>query len=83
MTNDEQIILNCALRYSLSRKTYITSVVSDFIINKIPDLSQKTISVMIRDIEKTEDLGHECDKKNWLKLLEKLYDKKNSKTKIS
>lgn len=71
MSELEQIYC-CALRYALGRQTYITSVVSDFLCNKMPELSVKCKSIMIKDIEECEDYGHDCDKKSWMKLLAKL-----------
>ncbi len=68
MDNFEQTIWICSLRYSLGRRTYITGVVSDFITDKIDELTPKTKSVMIRDIESCDD----CDKESWMKLLNKL-----------
>lgn len=74
MSNLELIYL-CAVRYGLGRRTYITGVISDFMINKYYDLTPKCISIMIRDIEdaqKEDRLGDDCDKKEWLKLLKYL-----------
>lgn len=76
----EQVVWNCALRYALGRRTYITGCVADFITEVIPELTEKTKSVMIRDIEECDDLGDDCDKESWIKLLKKL---KNEQTKQS
>ena len=48
------LILNCAVRYALGRETYVPSSVSDFITPIIPCLSQRTLSVMVQDIEEAE-----------------------------
>jgi len=60
----------CALRYGLGRRTYITSVISSFLLKQ--KLSKKCIHIMIQDIEREDNLGDECDKKNWNKLLNHL-----------
>ncbi len=72
MDKFEQEIWICSLRYSLGRRTYITGVVADFITDKIDELTPKTKSVMIRDIERCDDYGDDCDKESWMKLLNKL-----------
>lgn len=73
MNNEfEQTIWICALRYALGRRTYITGVVSDYILSRSGELTEKTISVMVRDIETCDNYGDECDKKHWMKLLSDL-----------
>jgi len=72
MKQRENEIWLCAVRYALSRRTYITGVVSEFMIDNIDDMSEKTKAVMRRDIEDRENYGYEFDKDNWMKLLSKL-----------
>jgi len=76
MTDEEQIYIS-AVRYGIGRKTYITSVIANFMMKQ--ELSEKCKFIMIRDIENERDsklsdkpLGDECDKKSWLALLEYL-----------
>ena len=69
---DEEDIWISAVRYGLGRKTYITSVISDFMQSKVHDMSPRCREVMRRDIKQCADYGHECDKKVWMKLLNKL-----------
>ncbi len=57
----------CALRYSLGRMTYITGVVSDFLMAQ--DISKRSKAVMIRDIEECDDYGMDYDEKVWMELL--------------
>ena len=73
MTHLEQIYL-CALRYGLGRRTYITGVISDYLL--VQELSDACKNNMIRSIEECEDYGHDCDKVSWMRLLNKLKDKK-------
>ena len=68
----EELVWICAVRYALGRRTYVTSCVSNFMIESIPEMSEKTKSIMIRDIEECNDLGMDCDRKNWNNLLKKL-----------
>lgn len=71
---DYELILSSALRYALGRRTYIVSVVTNYIENEIPNLSEHCIKVMIRDIENPycDDYGYDCDKRDWMRLLGKL-----------
>lgn len=70
------LILNCAVRYALGRETYVPSSVSDFITPIIPCLSQRTLSVMVQDIEEAEHhsgYGNgTIDKPVWMRLLGEL-----------
>ena len=53
-------VLNCAVRYSLGRRSYMPSLVIDFITPLLPKLSLKTLAVMENDIREAiarEDLG--------------------------
>jgi hypothetical protein len=51
MKNDYECILICAIRYALGRQTYMVEVVTNYIINEIPKLTNKCKDIMIRDIE--------------------------------
>lgn len=50
-------VLNCAIRYSLGRKTYIPHLVIDFAYPLLPYLSDKTLWCMSRDIKEAETYG--------------------------
>ena len=65
--SDLEIIYTCAVRYGLGRRTYVTSVISDYLLKQ--DLSKKCKSVMIRSIEECDDYGMDCDKESWMILL--------------
>ena len=71
---DYELILTSAMRYALGRRTYIVGVTVGYIISELPNLSQSCKSVMIRDIEEQESFGYgdECDKRDWMRLLDKL-----------
>ena len=71
--NEKEQIYSCAVRYGLGRMTYITGVISDFMMQQ--ELSKHCKEIMIRDIEECENYGHQCDKDSWMKLLDFLKEK--------
>jgi len=69
--NDEELILLCALRYALGRRSYIVGVVSNYIRKKMESLSFVAIGNIIDEITKAESengLGSKIDKEEWLNL---------------
>ena len=67
---DFGLILNCAVRYSLGRRTYVPGAVCDFITPLIPVLSKKTLWCLMNDIESADSYGDEqIDKPIWMGLL--------------
>ena len=63
-------VLNCAIRYSLGRRTYIPELVTNFIMSHCKNmLTKKTLSVMIDDIESCTNYGDDCDKETWMRFL--------------
>ena len=83
LTKDEHIMI-CAVRYALGRMSYMVDMVCEYITNKLPELSDSCIRVIIYDIEEEIEKCHkigrtygmECDEREWLRLLETL--KKNN-----
>ena len=70
--DDFGCIINSAVRYSLGRYTYMPSTVAEFVLKHLNYLDNKTISVMIYDIDealKNEDLPL---RKIWVELKSKL-----------
>ena len=70
--DDFGCIINSAVRYSLGRYTYMPSTVAEFLLKYLNYLDNKTISVMICDIDealKNEDLPL---RKIWVELKSKL-----------
>ena len=51
ITRDLKDIVCCSLRYALGRKTYITSLVSDYIIDHPELIDERVKNVMLKDIE--------------------------------
>jgi len=66
---DISMILVSAERYALGRRTYIVQWTCEIISNNLHLLSEKDKSVMIRDIKEAYSYGDECDKQEWMKLL--------------
>ena len=73
LTDYEQMLIS-ALRYALGRRTYIVGITVGYIINELPKLSDYCKRIMINDIEEQKDFGYgdECDKEDWMRLLEAL-----------
>lgn len=73
MTDYEQIIIS-AERYALGRMTYIVEITVNYILQEIEDdkLSDSCLDVIREDINSTKKLGMDCDKKLWLKLLDRI-----------
>lgn len=73
MTDYEQIVIS-AERYALGRMTYIVSITVDYILQEIEDnkLSDGCLSIIRDDIKTAKNLGMDCDKKEWLKLLSRI-----------
>lgn len=81
ITRDLKDIVCCSLRYALGRKTYITSLVSDYIIDHPELIDERVKDVMLKDIEEYLDCRNiyykddECDYQYWLRLKEWLENK--------
>lgn len=73
-------VLECAARYALGRKTYMVSVVTGVILPVVPDLNNKTLLLMEREIVKHERFFDSADRKEWITLrdiLRQEIDKRN------
>lgn len=67
-------IINSALRYSISRKSYMPGVVVDFIRKHINIIDTKTIYVAIKDIDQELKMNSVDDPEMWLNLKKELED---------
>lgn len=72
MITDYEHMLISAMRYALGRRTYIVELTCRYIELQIPRLSDRCKDVMIKDIESENNYGDECDREDWMRLLEKL-----------
>ena len=68
------LMLACAVRYALGRRTYVVSTVTDYVMDHLPQLDKKIMFSMIRDIKECQYYGHDCDKEDWMRLLAALED---------
>lgn len=73
MSDYEHIVIS-AERYALGRMTYITGITVDYILKDMEEnkLSDQCLDVIAEDIRSARNLGMECDKQLWLKLLDKI-----------
>ncbi len=69
---DISMILVSAERYALGRRTYIVGWTCEIIKKNMHLLSDKDKAVMIRDLENSISYGDECDKYEWMLLLNEL-----------
>ena len=74
MITDYEYMLISALRYALGKRIYIVELTCKYIEQQIPMLSDHCRAIMITDIERHRLFGYgdECDKEDWMQLLEKL-----------
>ena len=86
VTQDFELMMISALRYAIGRYTYMPGITIDYIRYLIPQLSAKTLFVMMRDIdeeiERYQRIEHELYMaKEWAKLAEEIgveYEKKKA-----
>ena len=73
MTDYEQMIIS-AERYALGRMTYIVEITVNYILKEIEydKLSDRCLSVIAEDIKRKKNYGMECDRKLWIKLLDRI-----------
>lgn len=65
-------MLNWAVRYSLGRRTYAVMDTVRYVIPLIPNLNNRTLWCIVRDIQEQDKFGYgdECDKEYWMMLLD-------------
>lgn len=67
---DFGLILNCAVRYSLGRRTYMPHIITSYITPLLSHIDDNCLYVMIQDVEKSDSYGDESiDKPTWMKFL--------------
>ena len=82
ITRDLKDIVCCSLRYALGRRTYITSLISDYIMEHSELVDSRVKQVLLRDLEwyfhlweAGKQIDDKCDYETWYhfkKWLEKL-----------
>jgi hypothetical protein len=68
---DDEIMLFCAFRYALGRKTYVVSTVANRMIshfNEIDPVNRKKYVDEIDEAAKNDNLGWEYDTNDWLRV---------------
>ncbi len=74
ITRDLKDIVICSLRYALGRRTYITSLVANYIMEHPELIDERVKGIMLKDIEEYLECRNiyykddECDYQSWLKL---------------
>ena len=76
-----EMILFCAFRYALGRRTSAPSLVAEEIMKNMGSISAYGKRQMIKEIEDAQFLGDECDKMVWLSLKDALMKAINMKEK--
>ena len=73
MSDYEHMIIS-AERYALGRMTYIVELTVNYILEEIENdkLSDSCLNVIREDIKNAKDYGMECNKKLWIKLLNRI-----------
>ncbi|MBR5004283.1 MAG: hypothetical protein IKY14_02315 [Erysipelotrichaceae bacterium] len=73
MAGEFSLIACSAFRYALGRRTYIVSVVCNYIKANVGMIERNHLSLMVREIEDADTfngLGDACDRHEWLQLKE-------------
>ena len=70
LDRDFGTVCGCAVRYSLGRQTYMTSLVQQFINRNLKQIDSYSLAVMARDIKEAPSYGNETiDKPGWMNFL--------------
>lgn len=93
--DDFGLMMNCAVRYAIGRMTYMPYAVISFIRPYLHELTDRTLTVMIRDIQEHGEFpipeneydrkrryGMECDYHDWMKFLEELKAEDNRRKQV-
>jgi len=74
-------IINCAVRYALGRRTYMTHLVAEYVQQFIPFITDKTLYVLDHDITDQKHSGgygdDRIDKPVWMQLLQRVIEEEN------
>ena len=73
MSDYEHMIIS-AERYALGKMTYIVNLTVNYILKEMEEdkLSDECLNIIRKDIEESKNYGMECDKKQWIKLLNRI-----------
>jgi hypothetical protein len=84
MDEDFESIMICAIRYALGRRTYIVGTVCGFVKSRLPEISDKSLYVIERDIREHGHIGNDAygdlmDFREWMALLEAVMKEMNKR----
>ena len=66
-------VLKCAIRYCIDRKTYMSTLVIEFIRPLLPYVSDRTLACFERDIREADCYGDPViDKPLWIRFLDEI-----------
>ena len=85
--SDEELIILCAFRYILGRRSYIVKTIFDLIQDRLHKISSQAIKIMLKDLSTDNIFKDKCDIEccnEFKKSLEKtLQQRENPKEKIT
>ena len=73
MNRDESAVYLCALRYALGRRTYITSIISEQLIDKWESITETDRLLILAEINRAiyiNEAGDDCDVENWNQVIQ-------------
>lgn len=81
ITDDFETILICAVRYALGRQSYMPRLVIDYITPLLPELSERALAVMERDLsDPTCYYGDPIiDKPGWIRFLNEIKNERKKR----
>lgn len=68
-SSDFGALCTCAIRYCIGRRTYMPSLIIDYLTPLIPKLETRTLVVIATDIRGATNLGDDCDAAAWNRFL--------------
>lgn len=75
-----EVILFCAFRYALGRRTYVVDYVTKAIHAYWPDMQESDKSIFAKEIvehyERFGNLGHDIDKEQWMSIVDRYNSEK-------
>lgn len=73
MSDYEHIVIS-AVRYALGRMTYIVELTVNYVLQEIEEdkLSDRCLGIIRDDLKQEKSYGMEIDKKQWIKLLNRI-----------
>ncbi|MBU0959330.1 MAG: hypothetical protein KKB31_05285 [Nanoarchaeota archaeon] len=78
--SDLRLVMICAFRYSLGRRSYMPSSIVDLIIGNPEVFNNNDWDRFIEEIGDEDNLGNSCDVQTWNKLIE--FSKKQLKKEV-